>query len=182
MRFRGIRLRTSMIGFALLAAGLLPLPLFLRACGRLGGFYGPGGVLARENSAGECLSAGHHALREGRYGAAESQYRRALSLMRSLPEPDAGRDTSAALIGLAEALAKQGASDEAELYYCSALNVRLALRQKLGGRPPFGDEYPWHSWVHQVSGPYVSFLRMQGRPDEAETLERTVEADLEREQ
>jgi tetratricopeptide (TPR) repeat protein len=180
MRFRGIRLRTLVIGIALLAISLLPLTLFSRVRAILDGFYGPGGVLARTNAARECSSAGDNALREGRYAAAESRYRQALALTESLPEPDGGRDTSAALLGLAEALAKQGLPDKAEPFYRGALNVRLKLRQKLRGTP-FREQYPWDSWVHEVSRRYVSFLRMQGRLGEAEVLERSVEADLGRE-
>lgn len=178
VRFRRVRLRTLIICIALLAAALAPLTLFLRFYARVKGFYGPDGVLGRKYAATESLTAGDRALGEGRYAAAETQYRSALALMTSLPEPDGGHDTSAALLGLANALAKQNLLDEAEPLYRAALDVRLALRRKLRGTPPFADEYPWHSWIRQASDPYASFLRTRGRPGEAMALEQTVEAEF----
>ena len=94
MRLYPQRLRTLMIAVALLALLMTPMCFLFRVSSQLSAFYGRGGVLARQARAFDEAGAGDEARLRGQYVDAEAQYRSALNLMGSLPEPDSGTDTS----------------------------------------------------------------------------------------
>lgn len=175
MRTPRFRLRTLMIGIAVLSPVLAILALVLRVSWALEAFYGPGGYLDRRQKFGQEGSTGDEACRLGHYIEAEARYRSALDFEASLPDHE--NDLSYILVGLADALVGQGSYSDAEPLYQRALKIR---EQGIRSDP---RSWRWAQLkIAEVLDHYASLLRHCNGPAEAETLEgraKTIRAEWE---
>jgi tetratricopeptide (TPR) repeat protein len=167
------RLRTLMIGIALLALVLAALVFVLRTYweinAALNAFYGPDGTLARERKFSEEAPAGDEALRLGDYVEAEARYRSALDLYATQLYHEF--EISHILTSLADALVGQGRYSDAEPLYQRALE----LREKGIG----SDPRSWrsaHLKIAETLDHYATLLRHSGRLVEAEAMKGRAEA------
>lgn len=123
MRIPQFRLRTLMIGIVILAPLIVVWSWLLEINSSLNDFYGPMGSLRLGSRVSTELSAGADHLQHARYVEAENSYRSALWLNELLEKISARHgwlnyhSSADIMIGLADSLAGQNRSDEAEAVY-----------------------------------------------------------------
>jgi len=165
MRPLRFRLRTLIIAVAVLAPLLAGGVWCLQLGNALDEMYGPDGLLESRQRFDVEVSDGSSALQDGRYPEAEKHFRLALDLFRSpsrrkhMHDP-VGEEATPSL-GLADALAGQGRSREAEPLYERSLSVHRAL---------WGSDRRGYPEEDKMVDHYAATLRRMGRMTQADEL------------
>jgi tetratricopeptide (TPR) repeat protein len=169
MRLFRFRLRTLMIAVAVLAPLLAAVVFLLRLSWALDNFYGPDGVLALKQRISAEVTAGDERIKEGKFVEAEARLRTAIRMQADCDARSGSRDGDAWFaFGLADALAGQGRTAEADLVYRKCLAVVEAASE------------PENTSIDHFLMRYATFLRGAGRASEAEQCETRAVAALDR--
>jgi tetratricopeptide (TPR) repeat protein len=164
MRSFRFRLRTLLIAVVVLAP-LLAFGIKFIFYSPLDEMYGPEGQLASQQRFYVEVSDGSSALQVGRYLEAEKHFRSALELFRSPSRrkhmKDHVGDEATPSLGLADALAGQGRSREAEPFYERSLSAHRAL---------WGSDRRGYPEEDKIVDHYAATLRGMGRMTQADEL------------